>query len=485
VTGRFTPDDRGDLEELVSSRLETLAPMPRHRAADQVHAQIARTPQRHGIRAWIASHPLSAPGWQSALAAAVVLLAVGLGIEIGRSTILALLATNRSPEPSAAVSFASPSPGGTPLSSPALIYQKWARSELPQGGSDQARGNPHDLVEFRGRLLVVGGAETGTCTGAPCVRETTAAVWVDDQGTWRRLPNQPSFGAGAMNSMAATRNRLLILGQTTTSPKGTGEGLLWPELWVSANGLTYRAYDAPAQFTAIVGVDDSGYALFLGAATAADGTGLEIWRSFDGLSWARAADERQLGPGQISALRRLGEFAFVGVGATFHHDASGDVSDAVAWSSVGGQLWSRTQPSTFGAGQVDDVAGSEGHAVAVGADGRGDGTAWISEDGGITWLEAEQPPLGGHLLGNVLEVPGGFIAVSDPREGSAGVWTSDTGERWDAVPEQNGIDAGDFLGPIAVQSNGDVAMVGIHDPGSARAASVWTSAAPWGSVTTP
>ena len=483
MRGRTSMDDQPELERQLASRLDSIAPQPSPGAVTQVHSQVVVTPQRRGVRAWLHVRAGDLAWRQVIPAAAVMLLAVGLGVEIGRSAIVAPLATNRSPQPSAAISVASSSPSATPEFSPALIYQKWARSDLPQG-SGQAYGNPHDLVEFRGRLLVVGGAETGTCIGAPCVPETTAAVWVDDQGGWRRLPNQPSFRAGAMSSVAATGSRLLVLGSTTDSPRGTGEGLLWPELWLSDDGLRYRAYDAPAQFGAIVAAD-SGYALFLAAATAPDGTGSEIWRSLDGLAWERVADERQLGAGQISALRRIGQSRFVGLGATFQQDATGDVRDAVAWSSVGGQLWTRTQPRTFGAGQVNDVGGSEGHIVAVGADGRGDGTAWITEDGGLSWLETRQPALGGHPLGSVLEVPGGFLAVGDPRVGTAGIWTSDTGERWDPVPEQSGINAGDLLGPIALQSNGQVAMVGFHDPGSARTASVWTSAAPWASVTTP
>ena len=79
-----------------------------------------------------------------------------------------------------------------------------------------------------------------------------------------------------MASAVATTNRLLILGETTSSPRGTGEGLVWPELWTSTDGVTFTARDAPAQFTAIV-APGPGFAGFLAAAMT--DAGPEIWSS--------------------------------------------------------------------------------------------------------------------------------------------------------------------------------------------------------------
>ena len=479
MSTRFEPDEIHDVEQRLSVQLESLAPQPRPGLADLIRSQVGRAPQRSGLLAWIASQE-AASRWQpSLLAAAIIVVAVGIGVEVGRSPIETTLHASPRAQPNPSGSSASPIRTGSPEPA-AAIYQKWNRSDLPQG-TRQARGIPHGVVEFLGRLLVVGGAETGHCSGAPCVVETTAAVWVADHGGWRRLPDQPGFGAGAMNAVAASSNRLLVLGSTTKSPKGTGEGLLWPELWVSDDGLTFRPYDAPAQFTTISAADSS-FALFLAASSAPDGTGLEIWRSMDGLSWERVADERQMGPGYVSVFRRLG-ISYVGVGVPYAPNAQGEVVGQTAlWLSAEGQRWRRIPAA--GIGEVSDVAGSEGHMVAVGRVG-GDGKAWISEDAGATWLEAKQPPFGGHPLGSILEVPGGFIAIGDPRQGTAGIWTSDTGEHWYSVPEQSSIGSDDFLGSIALQTNGNLAMVGIHDPGSGRAASVWTSVAPWGSVNAP
>ena len=197
-------------------------------------------------------------------------------------------------------------------------YQQWDRADLPQPAG-LGLGIPHDVVAFRGTLLIVGGAETGPCAGVPCVSETAAAVWRLKGGAWERQPDQPGLRAGAMASAVATTHRLLILGETTSSPRGTGEGLVWPESCTLTDGVTFTARDAPAQFTAIV-APGPGFVVFLAAATT-DAVP-EIWSSADGLAWHREVDAATLGAGAIRRMRVVGG-QVIAVGAeTIHLEAA-------------------------------------------------------------------------------------------------------------------------------------------------------------------
>ena len=270
MSTRFEPDELRELEQRVTERLESIAPRPRPTAGERVRTEIAATAQRGGPGAWLRAR---APelAWSRVLAVgATAVVALALGIGIGRSV---LTAGSHGPSaiPSAAIGTRSSAPG--PTAEPrAVIYQSWQRADLPQGTS-QGHGNPHDIVEFKGGLLVVGGAETGQCAGAPCVMETSAAVWRQSTGGWQRLPQQPSFDLGSMESAAASTNHLLVLGSNTKATDCAWR--FCAELWVSADGETFTAYQAPAQFTAIVAAE-SGFAEFLATATVTSGTGSEI-----------------------------------------------------------------------------------------------------------------------------------------------------------------------------------------------------------------
>jgi hypothetical protein len=374
---------------------------------------------------------------------------------------------------------AAPQPTPTASASSELpaanIYQTWDRADLPQGIL-RPRGNPHDVVAFRGTLIVVGGAETGSCNGVGCVVETSAAVWYRDTTGWVRLPDQSSFAAGAMESAAATADRLLVLGETTSSPRGqTGEGNLWPELWISTDGLQYEAYDAPAEFNAIMASTD-GSGAFLAAALTGDGRS-EIWRSLDGRAWERVADAHSLGAGEITTLRAVGG-TVIALGTTYSTTAAGDqIAYGTVWTSTGGQPWTR-HDDPFSGVAVSDVAARDGRLVAVGTDTAGNGAVWISDDLGQSWSRSSEPALEGHRLGFVLSVSGGFLALGDPTMGPPEVWVSLTGERWDPVLPQASIGADDWIGPMTIAADGTAAFIGIHDPGGSKTTSIWTSAGP-------
>ena len=466
---RFDPDELRELEQRLVERLESIAPRPRVAAGERIRAAVGTTTQRHGPLAWLRTRTPE-PAWSRLLAVgATAAVALAIGIGIGRS-VLTTASHSPSAIPSPLASQPSHSLAPTPQTR-ADIYQSWQRSDLPQG-TGQARGNPHDVVEFQGSLVVVGGAETGQCAGAGCVVETSAAVWRRANGVWQRLPQQPSFLAGSMESAAASSNHLLVLGSAIDT-----EGCAFrfcAELWLSADGQTFIPYRAPAQFTAVVAAESS-FAEFLATATVASGTGSEIWRSLDGRTWERVAVGGDLASAVISKLRRVGPL-LIAIGATFTPAAEGIPA---LWISDGGQQW--TQVHSSWETSVRDVDGSGSRLVAVGARVSG-GSAWTSDNGGVTWTEF--PPgtdatLDQRPLGAVRAVPGGFVAVSDRYSGPGDIWTSIDGQIWYAVPAQASIRSDDFLGPMTLTANGEMVVVGVHDPGGTRTVSVWTSASPF------
>ena len=478
MSTHYTHDELRAIEERLTARLESLAPQPAADSAAHVRAAVASTAQRRGPIAWLRWR-LSFVAWrEGTFAAAVVVLAVAVGVGIGQTGLLGIGRSSGSPQSSAGVSSASASVVAsaepTPGLAPADIYQAWDRTELPQG-SGQAHGNPHGIVEFNGTMIVVGGAETGGCQGqVPCVEETTAAVWRSDGSGWHRLPDTAGLRAGAMRSAAAATNRLLVLGDTTFSPKGTGEGNFWPELWVSSDGETFTAYDAPADFTAIAAVD-SGFATFVAAAST--DAGPEIWSSADGVRWTRVANATALGTGTIRQIRFVGsEGIIVAVGSDTTESPTGTSdSRGVVWTSQGGQLWSRYAGPPLAGGTVNDVAALGSHLVAVGSTGDlGTGLVWTSEDAGASWHRVDRLQLLGRPLGAVQSVPDGYVALG----GGPGVpiLVSLSGERWDEVPAQADLSGDPSLEGIALQAEtGELVAAGSAQVSGTPVATVWTS----------
>ena len=183
----------------------------------------------------------------------------------------------------------------------------------------------------------------------------------------------------------------------------------------------------------------------------------------------------------MSKLRRVGPL-FVAVGATFTPAADGIPA---VWISGGGQEW--TQPHVSWETSVADVDGAGGRLVAVGSRVQG-GSAWTSDDGGITWTEfpdTRDATLDRQPLGEVKAVPGGFVALGDRYSGPASIWTSLDGQRWDEVPAQSSIGLGDFLGPMTLTASGDLVVVGVHNAAGAQTASVWTSSSQPATPTPP
>lgn len=469
---RFEPDELRELEQRLSERLESIALRPGGTAADRVRTAIAATVQRTGLVPWLRAR---APelAWPRVLAVSVTAaVALAIGIGIGRSGVLTSI--HPSANPTAAATKLTPAPSESVLPRVAGIYQIWERSNLPQPAG-QAPGVPHDIVAFRGGLLVVGGAKTAACAGAPCISETTSAVWRLEGGGWQRLPDQAGLRAGAMTSAAATSDHLLVLGETTFSPKGTGEGLLWPELWTSTDGVTFTARDAPAQFTAIAALS-SGLTQFLAAAET--DAGPEIWSSSDGVAWQKDVDAKALGGGWIQRIKSVaGQIVAVG-SQTVESGPNGAVGyQGVIWTSFAGQTWTRMASDTLTNSQINDVAALGSRMVAVGTTGDlGFGLIWVSDDAGATWRRVDGAQVS-TPIGAIQTTSHGLISVAG-RSGS-GLWVTSTGEAWDAVPQQAALSGEAGMGGIAVDpSTEDVYVVGSLGVGNQQRPVVWRSAGP-------
>jgi hypothetical protein len=405
------------------------------------------------------------------MAAGVILLAVAVGIGIGRSGVLTTI--HPTANPAAAATKLSPAPSGSAEPRAADIYQTWDRFGLPQPAG-MAPGVPHDIVAFKGSLLIVGGAKTAACAGAPCISETTAAVWRLNGGEWERLPDQPGLRAGAMTAATATGARLLILGETASSPKGTGEGNLWPELWTSTDGITFSARDAPAQFTAIAALS-SGPAQFLAAAQT--DAGPEIWSSADGVAWQRVVNAARLGAGGIQRIKSV-PGRIVAVGTQSVQSGNGVVGyRGLIWTSAEGQTWTRFDGDTLTNSQINDVAESGSKLVAVGTTGDlGFGLIWVSDDAGVSWRRVDRAQVS-TPIGAVQATSSGLVAVAG--RGGSGIWVSSTGEKWDAVPQQAAFSGEAAMNGIAVDpSTEDVYVTGWVGVGGQHQPVVWRSAGP-------
>ncbi len=460
-----------ELERQLTERLELIAPRPRPPAGARVRHELGGTAQRKGLVPWLEARTpvLAWPRLLALGATAVVALAVGMGI--GRS-VLSTATQSPSAVPSQPVSTASASVLASPQARPD-IYQTWDRTNLPQP-IGQAPGVPHDVVAFNGSVFIVGGAKSTPCAGVPCVPETTAAVWHLKRGRWERLPDQPGLAAGAMTSAAATTDRLLVLGETTFSPKGTGEGLLWPELWTSTDGVTFNAHDAPAQFTAIAALS-SGPAQFLAAAQT--DAGPEIWSSADGVAWQREVDAKSLGAGWIQGIGSVAG-QIVAVGSQTVPSGNGVVRyQGIIWTSFGGQTWTRSASDNLTNSQINDVAALGPRMVAVGNTGDlGFGLIWASDDAGSSWRRVDSAQVSDPISA-VEPTSRGLVAVAG--RGGFGLWVSLNGEAWDAVPQQASLSgqAGQAaMNGIAVDpSTEDVYVTGWLGIGGQQRPVVWHS----------
>ena len=216
-----------------------------------------------------------------------------------------------------------------------------------------------------------------------------------------------------------------------------------------------------------------------------------VWRSSDGVVWAREAhDEAVFGGADSQTMRSVAasDSGFVAVG----NDSSGGDFDAAVWTSVDGVVWSRVShdETVFGGDgnqQMDDVVLAESGFVAVGLerlDDDNDAAVWTSVDGvGWSRVSHDEAVFGGESnqdMNSVVGTESGVVAVGEDWSGGepdGAVWTSVDGVVWSRVAHDEAVFGGDDsqkIMSVTASASGYVA-VGMDRSGGDFDAAVWTS----------
>ena len=209
----------------------------------------------------------------------------------------------------------------------------------------------------------------------------------------------------------------------------------------------------------------------IGSATIEDDPSAAVWTSTNGSSWTRVPHDESLFGGASSQGMHAGIYfnnSFVAVGFDY---AIGDQATAVVWRSPDGVSWTRVANDEAVFGGTDSqimlavTAGGPG-LVAVGWDqsgGESDGAVWTSPDG-ISWTriphdEALFGGAGRQTIYSVVAGGPGLVAVGADESGGdddAVVWTSADGLMWERVADPDGVFGG----------AGEQRMIAVYPEGS-------------------
>jgi len=234
---------------------------------------------------------------------------------------------------------------------------------------------------------------------------SSPVVWYDDAGNWIRIPLAGAEGQHLVGA-AISDDRLIAVGSGSDS--GTvwtsDDGRDWTCSW-SGEGL--EPHD--------VAVGGPGWVVVGGSWEAA------IMTSEDGESWRRVLDA------SATALWAVTAFDSTLVAGGGSWTGSGEVAAAV-WVSDDGEEWSRIVLPAGEGSQVVSLAKNAAGLLAV-AD---TGVFWSSADGRRweSWPTAGLDPM------SIQGVAGTdwLLAVGWNWDGTPGMWRSDDGHTWEAVP---------------------------------------------------
>lgn len=375
----------------------------------------------------------------------------------------------------------------------------WASS--PAGGlertADDGPAVPGDqrvtgVARFGESSVAVGWEETSAGVDAVAWTVTAAAPEEPERSTppaaeavrWLRVAGQEALGGPGeqrMEAVAAGGGGWLAVGSTPASGGEAEGGEVDAAVWRSPDGLEWArvgegTLGGPGDQRMLdVAVGTLGL-----VAVGFDGRSAAVWTSVDGGSWERVVHDEAVfgGPGDqraeaVAAVPGVGS-GWIAVGT----DAGAGDGEAAVWRSADGTSWSRVLDAGGlggpGEQRMLDVAATPSGLVAVGADG-GSAVVWTSPDGG-SWARAA---LGGAgAASGVALAPGaGLVAVgSAPADGlDAVVWRSGDAGAWE---RQEG---GELAGPldqelVAVAIGEERAVaVGHTDVGGGDDAAAWSS----------
>lgn len=258
------------------------------------------------------------------------------------------------------------SPTATAVAGPSSWTMVHTES-LPNGGLA-------DVVEFGGRLVVVGS------TGAGPIILTSP-----DGRTWTRLPDDPglvSEGTAGIRSVVAWKGSLVAVGT------GDGQYVVWQSgdghswtLAFQSKPVTAEDYANGLRFEGGMGSVAAGPATLVATGVTAGGLAEDLggaaWRSRDGLEWISAGPTIALLRGPIWDVASDARGGFVAVGG---------IGGAVTWTTVDGERWvMHEQADTLSRGQLYAVAlAADSGLVTVGSE-QEQGFSATSEDG-AAWL---------------------------------------------------------------------------------------------------
>jgi hypothetical protein len=375
-------------------------------------------------------------------------------------------------------------------------------------------------------------------------------IFLSATGTsWRRADVKLPAGTGHVLDLtyaAAAGQRILIAGEvSTTEPAGKSKRPVTTQsggAWLSSdNGLSWAAVSTPAargaqpQIAGLAAVGD-GFVLAR-PATVKAGPAVDVYRSASGTSWSAPAT--LAAPGGLVA----GEVNGGPDGAVVTGRSGASLT---AFVSTDGTSWQQTQD--FGAAAAESVSGAAitrggavitgttaaddtrqpaiavvGAAAAVGAPtappdqvdvakipgafdpqlavngvaaasgtqvvvGSADGfpAAWVSADGGSSWIRAggATPAVlarpGTQQLTGVTHGPAGWLAVGGVVSGAAPhpvVVSSATGDSWQSADDTAAFSASGLVTAQAAAGPGGYVIVGYQQRGPGRTvAAAWWSA---------
>ena len=340
------------------------------------------------------------------------------------------------------------------------------------------------LTQDGGRLVAVG---TDTQPGGG----VDALLWVAQGGEWERVTEAEALaGAGDQHAVdvTATGGDVVAVGWETKAAVGGAppdtDAVAWV-LGVSDEPAPEPEAGPVIPWQRVMGQDDLGgdgdqrmYSVAIGPAgivavgtTSGDGLDGAVWRSEDGVTWERSAVLG--GPADQYLLGVMtGGPGYVAVGA--------DGPSAAVWLSADGEVWNRAGggvPVFDGAVARAVTVTPEGRLVAVGDNGAGEASAWVSDYGDV-W---QRSAMGSGTPAAVSVGPSGVVAFGHNAAGAT-AWTSPDGLSWTGAVIGPGTFRGARARPAGIAAVGSANGVGLDGVVWGGTASTGRRRRPAGSV---
>jgi class 3 adenylate cyclase len=335
--------------------------------------------------------------------------------------------------------------------------------------------------------------------GSERKRDVDAAIWVTEEGRWRRVPHSEAIfggrGGQTISSVAHHAGRFVAVG--SSGAHGDPDAAVW----YSRDGRSWERLDLAER----VGAGPGRQAMlrvtwspFGWIAVGNDGVAAEsdaaVWTSSTGRHWERVRlpDDSAFGGEGSQGMRAVASTDDSVVAVGFDTGVDGDpFKEAAIWLSSDGAEWTRVTHDTAeltgpGAGFMNAISPvGRGYVAAGVRTGRGelDAAIWASRTG-FTWRLLPEPGLrgtGDQRIWGLNTIPGGLLAVGSDGFGGgddAAVWVSwNQGSSWTRVPQEEAVFGGDLdqVMRFAAPFKGKVIGVGAEwgPDGSASDAAVW------------